>query len=97
MSKSLRLPTICAPLPRYLDAASTALADIARVLLVNVGFSHHPDLDWFWSLLVGGVLALRDLAQRRWGHALLMLIGAGLSFRFGPGGAPGQRHGLPDQ
>lgn len=52
---------------------------------MNVGFSHHPDLDWFWSILVGGVLALRDLAQRRWGHAvlLLMLIGAGLSFRLG--------------
>jgi uncharacterized PurR-regulated membrane protein YhhQ (DUF165 family) len=34
---------------------------------------------------VGGILALRDLAQRRWGHAvlLLMLIGAGLSFRLG--------------
>lgn len=61
------------------------LAYIAGVVLVNVGFSHYPDLDWFWSLLVGGVLTLRDLAQRRWGHAvlLLMLIGAGLSFRLG--------------
>lgn len=73
------------PSPRPLAAASTALAYIAGVVLVNVGFSHHPDLDWFWSLLVGGVLALRDVAQRRWGHAvlLLMLIGAGLSFRLG--------------
>jgi hypothetical protein len=70
---------------RQLDAAITALVYIAGVVLVNVGFSHNPSLDWFWSLLVGGVLALRDLAQRRWGHTvlLLMLIGAGLSFRFG--------------
>lgn len=80
-----RLPSIRLPSPRHLDAATTALAYIACVVLVNVGFSHHPYLDWFWSLLVGGVLALRGLAQRRWGHAvlLLILIGAGLSFRLG--------------
>ena len=68
-----------------MDAITTALAYVAGVVLVNVGFSHQPDLDWFWSLLVGGVLALRDLAQRRWGHSvlLLMVIGAGVSFRLG--------------
>jgi hypothetical protein len=65
--------------------ASTGLAYVAAVVLVNVGFSRHPELDWFWSLLVGGVLALRDVAQRRWGHRvlLLMLVGAALSFRLG--------------
>ena len=79
------MPPIHLASRRQLNAATTALAYIAGVVLVNVGFSHHPDLDWFWSLLVGGVLALRDLAQRRWGHAvlLLMLIGAGLSFCLG--------------
>jgi len=65
--------------------ALTALSYVAGVTAVNVGFSQLPQLDWFWSLLVGGVLALRDLAQRSWGHAvlLLMLIGAGLSWRLG--------------
>jgi hypothetical protein len=82
---SRALPPIRFASRRHLDAATTALAYIAGVVLVNVGFSHHPELDWFWSLLVGGILALRDLAQRRWGHAvlMLMLIGAGLSFRLG--------------
>jgi hypothetical protein len=84
-ASACQLASIRLPSPRHLDAATTALAYIAGVVLVNVGFSHQPDLDWFWSLLVGGVLTLRDLAQRRWGHAvlLLMLIGAGLSFRLG--------------
>lgn len=82
---SCTLPPIPLASRRQLDAPFTGLAYIAGVVLVNVGFSHHPEFDWFWSLLVGGVLALRDLAQRRWGHAvlLLMLIGAGLSFRLG--------------
>ena len=63
----------------------SAAAYILGVVIVNVGFSHTPELDWFWSLLVGGVLALRDQAQRSWGHGvlLLMLVGAGLSFRLG--------------
>lgn len=65
--------------------AITALSYVGAVVAVNVGFSLLPQLDWFWSLLVGGVLALRDLAQRHWGHRvlLLMLIGAGLSWRLG--------------
>ena len=65
--------------------ATTALAYIGAVVAVNVGFSLQPELDWFWSLLVGAVLALRDLAQRHWGHRvlLLMLIGAILSWRLG--------------
>lgn len=53
---------------------TTALAYIARLVLVNVGFSLHPDLDWFWGLLVGGLLVLPDLAQRRWVHAVLLLM-----------------------
>ena len=73
------------PSARRRDTAATAFAYIGGVLFVNVGFSHRPDLDAFWSLLVGGVLALRDLAQRHWGHGvlLLMLVGAALSFRLG--------------
>lgn len=64
---------------------TTATAYVSGVVAVNVGFSHHPELDWFWSLLVGGVLALRDGAQRSWGHAVLlwMLVGAGLSYWLG--------------
>lgn len=65
--------------------ALAALAYVGAVVAVNVGFSLLPQLDWFWSLLVGGVLALRDLAQRHWRHRvlLLMLIGACLSWRLG--------------
>lgn len=63
----------------------SGLAYGGSVVLVNVGFSHHPQLDWLWSLLVGGVLVLRDAAQRSWSHGvlLLMLIGAAISWRFG--------------
>jgi hypothetical protein len=43
--------------------ALTALGDVAGVTAVNVGFSLLPELDWVWSLLVGGVLAPRDLAS----------------------------------
>ena len=60
-----------------ISGGTTALAYIGGVLFVNVGFSHRPDLDAFWSLLVGGVLALRDLAQRHWGHGVLLLMLAG--------------------
>lgn len=62
-----------------------ATAYLSGVVVVNVGFSHHPELDWLWSVLVGGVLALRDGAQRSWGHAVLlwMMAGAGLSFWLG--------------
>ena len=61
------------------------MAYVAAVVAVNVGFSLSPQLDWLWSLLVGGVLALRDGAQRSWGHAVLvlMLLGAGLSYLLG--------------
>ena len=42
----------------------TSTANMVAVVAVNVGFSHSPDLDWFWSFLVGGVLVLCDVAQR---------------------------------
>lgn len=63
----------------------SATAYVAGVVVVNVGFSLGPQLDWLWSLLVGGVLALRDGAQRSWGYAVLvwMLLGAGLSYGLG--------------
>ena len=64
---------------------ATALAYVSGVVAVNVGFSYSPELDWLWSLLVGGVLALRDGAQRNWGHKVLlwMLAGAALSYLLG--------------
>ena len=56
---------------------------IGAVVLVNVGFSLSPQLDWLWSLVVGGVLVLRDVTQRSWGHRtlLLMLVAAAISYR----------------
>lgn len=73
-----RLPSLH---PRWTAAATY----VGGVVAVNVGFSHSPDLDGFWSLLVGGVLALRDGAQRQWGHGVLglMLVGASLSYVLG--------------
>jgi queuosine precursor transporter len=53
----------------------TAVPYVATVVALNVGFSFSPDLDWFFSLLVGMVLVLRDFAQRVWGHACLALMG----------------------
>ena len=63
----------------------TASLYVGSVVLVNVGFSLSPQLDWLWSLVVGGVLVLRDLAQRSWGHRTLalMLVAALLSYRLG--------------
>jgi hypothetical protein len=63
----------------------TASLYVGSVVLVNVGFSLSPQLDWLWSLGVGGVLVLRDLAQRSWGHQTLalMLVAALLSYRLG--------------
>lgn len=52
----------------------TAVPYVGFVVLLNAGFSHSPDLDWFWSLLVGGVLVLRDFTQRAWGHGCLALM-----------------------
>ena len=52
----------------------TASLYVGSVVLVNVGFSLSPQLDWLWSLVVGGVLVLRDLAQRSWGHRTLALM-----------------------
>lgn len=58
---------------------------VGAVVAVNVGFSLAPDLDWLWSLVVGGVLVLRDAAQRHWGHGVLgwMVLAAALSYRLG--------------
>ena len=63
----------------------TAGLYMGAVVLVNVGFSLSPQLDWLWSLVVGGVLVLRDLAQRSWGHRTLalMLVAALLSYLLG--------------
>jgi hypothetical protein len=61
------------------------MAYVLTVVAVNVGFSHSPSLDWVWSLLVGGVLVLRDVAQRQWGHGVLglMVLAATLSYVLG--------------
>lgn len=66
---------------RWLAAA----AYVGCVVALNVGFSHQPQLDVLWSTLAGGVLALRDGAQRSWGHGVLgwMLVAAGLSYQLG--------------
>jgi hypothetical protein len=58
---------------------------VGAVVLVNVGFSLSPAIDWFWSMIVGGVLVLRDYAQRRWGHWCLawMALAATLSYILG--------------
>jgi hypothetical protein len=65
--------------------ARTAIPYVATVVALNAGFSHSPDLDWFFSLLVGGVLVLRDFAQRVWGHGCLalMALAAVLSYLLG--------------
>jgi hypothetical protein len=70
---------------KQLIGMPAALTYVSGVVAVNVGFSHHPELDWLWSLMVGGVLALRDAAQRSWGHTVLlwMLVGAALSYWLG--------------
>jgi queuosine precursor transporter len=59
-----------------LDRLRTAVLYVGTVVVLNVGFSLSPQLDWFWSLLVGGVLVLRDFAQRAWGHWCLALMAA---------------------
>jgi hypothetical protein len=61
------------------------MAYVLTVVAVNIGFSHSPSLDWVWSLLVGGVLVLRDVAQRQWGHGVLglMVLAAALSYLLG--------------
>jgi len=58
---------------------------VGVVVLVNVGFSLTPALDWFWSLMVGGALVLRDAAQRYFAHRILglMLLAAVLSYWLG--------------
>lgn len=63
----------------------SSMAYVLTVVAVNVGFSHSPSLDWVWSLLVGGVLVLRDVAQRQWGHGVLglMVLAATLSYVLG--------------
>ncbi|MBM4267395.1 MAG: VUT family protein [Deltaproteobacteria bacterium] len=65
--------------------ARTAIPYVSIVVLINVGFSISPDDDWFFSLLVGGVLVLRDFAQRVWGHwcLALMALAAVLSYVLG--------------
>jgi queuosine precursor transporter len=72
---------------RSLTAARmrTAVPYVGTVVALNVGFSFSPDLDWFFSLLVGMVLVLRDFAQRVWGHACLalMALAALLSYLLG--------------
>ncbi len=55
--------------------ARTAIPYVGIVVALNVGFSLYPEHDWFWSLLVGSVLVLRDYVQRVWGHACLLLMG----------------------
>lgn len=70
---------------RVWDRLKTAVPYVGFVVLLNAGFSHDPDLDWFFSLLVGGVLVLRDFTQRVWGHGCLglMAIAAVLSYTVG--------------
>ena len=63
----------------------TAVPYVAIVVALNVGFSLAPEWDWFFSLLVGRVLVLRDVAQRVWGHGCLalMALAALLSYLLG--------------
>jgi hypothetical protein len=63
----------------------TAILYVGIVVLLNVNFSHSPDLDWLWSLLVGSVLVMRDYTQRVWGNwcLALMAVAAILSYAFG--------------
>lgn len=55
---------------------------VAAVVAVNVAFSHAPELNWLWSILVGSIFVARDYCQRAIGHwALLpMIVGIGLSW-----------------
>lgn len=71
--------------PTWAARARTAIPYVTIVVALNVGFSIHPEDDWFWSLLVGSVLVLRDYAQRVWGHGclLLMALAAVLSYVLG--------------
>lgn len=71
--------------PGWDARARTAIPYVTIVVALNVGFSIWPEHDWFWSLLVGSVLVLRDYAQRVWGHAclLLMALAAVLSYLLG--------------
>lgn len=48
---------------KQLIGMPAALTYVSAVVAVNLGFSHHPELDWLWSLMVGGVLAKHDLSQ----------------------------------
>lgn len=67
------------------DRLRTAVPYVGMVVFLNAGFSHSPDLDWLWSLLVGAVLVLRDFSQRVWGHGCLalMALAAMLSYLVG--------------
>ena len=58
---------------------------VSCVVLLNVGFSLSPQLDWFWSLVAGTVLVLRDLCQRYWSHRTLlwMVVAALFSYVLG--------------
>lgn len=81
----MRSPNHTGPAPSSRDRARTAIPYVTTVVALNVGFSIWPEHDWFWSLLVGSVLVLRDYAQRVWGHAclLLMALAAILSYVLG--------------
>jgi uncharacterized PurR-regulated membrane protein YhhQ (DUF165 family) len=56
------------------------IAYIATIVGVNMLFARYPDQSAYWSLIVGLVFVLRDLAQRAIGHYVLAAMAvAGLA------------------
>lgn len=51
---------------------------LAAVVAVNVAFSHAPELNWLWSILVGAIFVARDFCQRSIGHWALLPMAAGI-------------------
>lgn len=62
-----------------MKGAFYAAGYLGAVLGVNVAFAHAPELAPVWSVAVGAVFVLRDLAQRRMGHGVLALMAAGIA------------------
>lgn len=64
------------------EVLSATLAYVAGIVAINMAFSLAPDLNWLWSIAVGGIFVARDYSQRSLGHWVLLptLIGVGLSY-----------------
>jgi uncharacterized PurR-regulated membrane protein YhhQ (DUF165 family) len=59
-----------------------AILYILSIVAINIGYSHMPGWEIFWSVGIGTVFVTRDLAQRKIGHWVLvaMLVAAILSY-----------------